>query len=111
MFNLLVDVKKFTISEGLLYALVGFCLVIVVLFFLMLVIKALSAVVTKLGKKQAKAVEPVAESAPALAPGRSGEIKLFDVPDKEAAMLMAIVADKMQTPLNELRFKSIKKID
>ena len=34
--------------------------------------------------------------------------KLFDVPDKEAAMIMAIVADELETPLNELKFVSIK---
>ncbi len=52
---------------------------------------------------------PVAPAAP-LAPGSAGEVKLFDVPDKEAAMIMAIVADKMGKPLNELRFKSIKEV-
>ena len=57
-----------------------------------------------------------APSAPApaieqkLAPGSAGHVKLFDVPDKEAAMIMAIVADKMQTPLNELHFISIKEV-
>ena len=44
------------------------------------------------------------------APGSAGEVKLYDVPDKEAAMLMAIVADKMGKPLNELRFKSMKEV-
>ena len=44
------------------------------------------------------------------APGTAGEVKLYDVPDKEAAMIMAIVANKMQKPLNELRFKSIKEV-
>ena len=38
------------------------------------------------------------------------EVKLFDVADKEAAMLMAIVANKLGKPLNELRFKSIKEV-
>ena len=44
------------------------------------------------------------------APGSAGHVKLFDVPDKEAAMIMAIVADKMQKPLNELHFISIKEV-
>ena len=60
-------------------------------------------------------VQPAAPAAPAApsappAPGSAGEVKLFDVPDKEAAMIMAIVADKMGKPLNELRFKSIKEV-
>lgn len=45
-----------------------------------------------------------------VAPGSAGHVKLFDVPDKEAAMIMAIVADKMQKPLNELHFISIKEV-
>ena len=49
-------------------------------------------------------------------------MKLFDVPDRTAAMLMAIaingmsaretvVADEMKCPLNELRFISIKEVE
>ena len=45
-----------------------------------------------------------------MAPGTAGELKLHDVPPKTAAMLMAIVADKMGKPLNELRFISIKEV-
>ena len=44
------------------------------------------------------------------APGSAGAIKLHDVEPKTAAMLMAIVADKMGKPLNELRFISIKEV-
>ena len=40
-----------------------------------------------------------------------GHIKRFDVPDKEAAMIMAIVADQMGRPLNELRFLSIREVN
>lgn len=39
-----------------------------------------------------------------------GECDLHDVDDKTAAFIMAIVADKMQAPLNELYFKSIQEI-
>ena len=46
----------------------------------------------------------------AAAPGSAGEVKLSNVPDKDAAMLMAIVAHKLNKPLNELRFKSIKEV-
>ena len=44
------------------------------------------------------------------APGSAGQIKLYDVEPKTAAMLMAIVADKLQKPVNELRFISIKEV-
>ena len=53
---------------------------------------------------------PAAPAAKAFAPGSAGEVKLHDVPDRTAAMLMAIVADKMGKPLNELRFLSIREI-
>ena len=57
------------------------------------------------------AAAPDAPAAPApVAPGTAGELKLHDVEPKTAAMLMAIVADKMGKPLNELRFISIKEV-
>ena len=45
-----------------------------------------------------------------MAPGPAGQLKTYDVPPKTCAMLMAIVADKMGKPLNELRFISIKEV-
>ena len=65
-------------------------------------------------KKNAAAVaEPVqVEEFPApVAPGSAGQLKLHNVEPKTAAMLMAIVADKLQKPLNELRFISIKEVE
>ena len=65
-------------------------------------------------KKAANA--PVVETATAQAPsappapGAAGQLKLHDVEPKTAAMLMAIVADKLQKPVNELRFISIKEV-
>ena len=40
----------------------------------------------------------------------AGPVKLYDVPPKTAAMIMAIVANQMGKPLNELRFISIKEV-
>ena len=45
-----------------------------------------------------------------MAPGSAGRLLLHDVEPKTAAMIMAIVADKMGKPLNELRFISIKEV-
>lgn len=63
---------------------------------------------------QSKAAEvPAEKTAPAAAkpaPGAAGELKLHDVPPKTAAILMAIVANKMGKPVNELRFISIREI-
>ena len=52
---------------------------------------------------------PAAAESPA-APGSAGQLKLHDVEPKTAAMIMAIVADTMGKPLNELRFISIKEV-
>ena len=46
-----------------------------------------------------------------VAPGTAGQIKLHSVEPKTAAMLMAIVADKLGKPLNELRFISIREVE
>ncbi|NLM19071.1 MAG: OadG family protein [Clostridiaceae bacterium] len=40
-----------------------------------------------------------------------GKCDLHDVDDRTAALLMAIVADKIQFPLNELYFKSIRLLE
>ena len=53
--------------------------------------------------------EPQAE--PVTAPGSAGQIKLHNVDPKIAAMVMAIVADKLGKPLNELRFISIREVE
>ena len=66
-------------------------------------------------KKPAPVPVVVEEAAPVqdapVAPGSVGEVKLHNVEPKTAAMLMAIVADKMQKPINELRFISIKEVE
>lgn len=54
---------------------------------------------------------PTEEAKKPAAPGSAGRIKLHGVEPKTAAMLMAIVADKMGKPLNELRFISIKEVE
>ena len=70
----------------------------------------------KAAAKPAAPAEPAAPAAPAapaqapLAPGTAGQLKLYDTNPKTAAMIMAIVADKMGKPLNELRFISIKEV-
>ena len=57
------------------------------------------------------AAAPAAPAADApTAPGSAGKLKLHDVEPKTAAMIMAIVADKMGKPINELRFISIKEV-
>ena len=104
MLNLLsfADVEL-TFGEAALYSVIGFVLIIVVLAVMALLIALLNYLTKKAVKKQ-PAGKPQEDSTPA--PGSCGSVKLFDVPDKEAAM--AIVADELETPLNELKFVSIK---
>ena len=66
------------------------------------------AVIRKAISKRKPTQETVA--AP-VAPGSAGQLKLHNVDPKTAAMLMAIVADKMGKPMNELRFISIKEVE
>ena len=80
-----------------------------------LAIIVLAAVIRKAqSDKKATAQAPVTETVAPVeapkAPGSAGQVKLHDVEPKTAAMLMAIVADKLQKPINELRFISIKEV-
>ena len=70
----------------------------------------------RFGRKPEAEPAETAEAVPApaapeaTAPGTAGKLKLHDVEPKTAAMVMAIVADKLGKPLNELRFISIKEV-
>ena len=114
-----------TVSDGrlrldmggnLLDAALGYLVVFIGLSLLMLVVIIVGKVMT--AKKAAPAAETVAPAAaqavPAapkkLAPGSAGDVKIYDTDPRDAAMIMAIVADKLGKPLNELRFRSIKEV-
>lgn len=106
------------IADAGIAAVLGYAVVFFGLILLMAVVIIMGKAMAGTNKKAAApsaaspAAAPAAPAAPSAppAPGSAGEVKLFDVPDKEAAMIMAIVADKMGKPLNELRFKSIKEV-
>ncbi len=103
------------IGDAGIAAVLGYIVVFVGLVLLMCVVILLGKALAGTNKKAAAPAPTAVSAAPAApsappAPGSAGEVKLFDVPDKEAAMIMAIVADKMGKPLNELRFKSIKEV-
>jgi len=116
-----------TMGDSLWVSIIGFTVVFVVLIALILLIKLLSTIVNRRAAKPAAAVTPVPAPAPVHAPtpppappaplartipapGSSGEVKLHTVDDKTAAMLMAIVANELDAPLNELRFISIREV-
>ena len=103
------------IGNNLLDAILGYAVVFIGLTLLMTVIVIVGKVFT--AKKAAPAEEkaaPAAAAAPAapkkLAPGSAGDVKLYDTDPRDAAMIMAIVANKLGKPLNELRFRSIKEV-
>ena len=99
-------------------ALLGYGVVFFGIILLMIVVIAMGKIFVALeNRNKAAAPEAVAETVPAApaapaptAPGSAGALKLHDVEPKTAAMLMAIVANKMGKPLNELRFISIKEV-
>ena len=107
------------IGDNLLDAILGYVVVFIGLTLLMTVIIMVGKVMVAQSKKaSAKAAEtiPAEPSAPApaapkkLAPGSAGDVKIYDTDPRDAAMIMAIVADKLGKPLNELRFRSIKEV-
>ena len=110
------------ILDAAVVALMGYAVVFFGLILLMCVIMIMGKIFIAKDKKKAElnaaakatiASVPVAAPAAApaaTAPGSAGKLKLYDVEPKTAAMLMAIVADKMGKPLNELRFISIKEV-
>ena len=109
------------IGDAAVVALLGYAVVFFGLILLMLVVMAMGkAFMAKEAKaKAAPAPAAAAAAAPAsvvaepaveAAPGTAGQLKLYDTPPKTAAMIMAIVANQMGKPLNELRFISIKEV-
>ena len=110
------------VLDAAIVAVLGYAVVFFGLILLMIVIMVMGNIFIAKDKKQAElnaaakatiASVPVAAPAAApaaTAPGSAGKLKLYDVEPKTAAMLMAIVADKMGKPLNELRFISIKEV-
>ena len=113
-----VDLVDISILNAAIVAVLGYAVVFFGLILLMMVITALGKIfIAKDAKAKAAAAAapaapaaPVAEAPKPTAPGSAGQLKLHDVEPKTAAMLMAIVADKMGKPINELRFISIKEV-
>jgi len=111
----MIDLVNITIPNAALTALLGYLVVFFGLVLLMLVVMMLGRIMTAKTRAAAKPAPAEAEApAPATsaekAPGTAGELKLYDTDPRDAAMIMAIVADELGKPLNELRFLSIKEL-
>ncbi len=111
-----------TFGDACLYSVAGLMVVFFALILLMCIIKIMTAVGDASEKKAAlaaagaasaaAAATPAAEPAKAEKPGPkyTRELKLWDTDPRDAAMIMAIVAETTQIPLKELQFLSIKEI-
>lgn len=112
-----------TLSESILLSIVGFGVVFLALGLLAVFITIMAKIVSNINAKNApqKSEEKAAAPAPAV-PAKDpnkvplpettsqGQCDLHNVSDRDAALIMAIVADKLDAPLNTLVFKSIKEV-
>jgi len=99
-----------TFLESLLVDGFGLSIVFVVLISLSLIIKLVSLIVRQFKKTESSteaALDQPAIQEPQMAYA-DGELKLLDVDEKTAALIMAIVSDQTEIPLSQLQFKSIR---
>ena len=100
--------------DAIVNAIMGYGVVFAGLIMLLVVVAIMGKVMTAKKAAPAPAAAPQAAAAPAKdgpeAPGSAGKIALHNVSDKDAALIMAIVADQLGKPINQLRFKSIKEV-
>ena len=97
------DLINISVGDAAMTALLGYAVVFIGIIMLMILVMFVGDLMFKSAKRKAA-------KAPAAAPGTAGELKLYDTDPRDAAMVMAIVADKLGKPLNELRFKSIREV-
>ena len=109
----MTDLINISFGDAALTALLGYLVVFFGLVLLMVVVIIMGKIMVNRANK-AKAAVPAAPAAPApeapAAPGSAGELKLYDTDPRDAAMIMAIVADTLGKPINQLRFISIKEV-
>lgn len=113
-----MDMVNISVGTAVIAGLLGYIVVFFGLILLMLVIMAMGKIfIAKAKKEKAAAEEAVASAVDATvevdkpeAHGTAGELKLYDTDPRDAAMVMAIVADTLGKPLNQLRFISIKEV-
>ena len=113
----MTDLVNISIPTAAGYAILGYLVVFLGLVLLMCVIFAMGKIMHKEKPAAAPAAAAPAAAAPAApapkaepAPGTAGDFKLYNTDPRDAAMVMAIVADTLGKPLNELRFISIREV-
>lgn len=108
---------QMSIGDSLLLSGVGMLFVFFILVLLLITVSILAKSIKLFGrsaKLQPKELKPIATEI-AGEPRNDGytfggEVKLYDVDDTTAVLIMAIVADSTDIPINELMFKSIRAI-
>ena len=93
------------------YSIFGMIIVFAMLCVLMGVIHLMHFVLSRTQKTPQEAAVPAPEVPKVPAPGSAGAVQLYGVPEPTAAMLMAIVADELGKPLQELHFISIREVE
>lgn len=96
------DLINISVGDAAMTALLGYAVVFIGIIMLMILVMFVGDLMFKSAKRKAAKVPAAA--------GTAGELKLYDTDPRDAAMVMAIVADKLGKPLNELRFKSIREV-
>ena len=112
------DLVNLSLGNAGIIGLLGYIVVFIGLILLMLVVMAMGKIMVSRSRKlQSEEAAPMVEAAQAPEPrkaekaeGTAGELKLYGTDPRDAAMIMAIVADSLGKPLNELRFKSIREV-
>lgn len=108
------DLINISLGDAALTALTGYLVVFFGLVLLMCVVMIMGKIMVGSKNKAVVEAPAAAPAAPAPAappaPGSAGELKLYDTDPRDAAMIMAIVADTLGKPINELRFISIKEV-
>ncbi|MBP3484381.1 MAG: OadG family protein [Oscillospiraceae bacterium] len=108
------DLINISLGDAGVTALLGYMVVFLGLVLLMCVVMIMGRIMVGKANQAKTAAPAAAPAAPAPtaepAPGSAGELKLYDTDPRDAAMVMAIVADTLGKPINELRFISIKEV-
>ena len=108
----MTDLVHISIGTAGITALLGY----LVVFFGLVLLMGVLMIMGKLMYHEAPEAAAAAEETPFTAvsaekaPGSAGELKLYDTDPRDAAMIMAIVADTLGKPINELRFISIREV-
>lgn len=115
--NIYGSEEVMNVPKALLVALVGFITVIILLSIIALFIKFIAFIFSLFAKKKTAPAPAAAGTKPAAPPAAKpakalrSEIKLIDVDEPTAAVIMALVSHNSGIPLDRLDFKSIRLLE